>query len=79
MLKTAARSRKNSLFFRNEIGALIGDVLASVIQSCVLNDVNPIAYLTEVGREWEAVRRAPCEWLPWCWAAGGARAEDEAA
>jgi transposase len=79
VLKMAARSRKNSLFFRNEIGAAIGDVLASVIQSCVLNSVNPVAYLTEVGREWEAVRRAPSEWLPWRWGARGAMAGDEAA
>jgi transposase len=69
ILKTAARSRKNSLFFRNEIGALISDVLSSVVQTCVLNDVNPIAYLTSVGRERESVRRAPSAWLPWRWAA----------
>lgn len=79
ILKTAARSRKNSLFFRNEIGALIGDVLASVVQTCVLNDVNPIAYLTSVGRSPEAARRAPAEWLPWHWAAREASGAAEAA
>jgi transposase len=69
VLKTAARSRKNSLFFRNEIGALISDVLSSVVQTCVLNDVNPIAYLTALGASADAVRSTPAAWLPWAWAA----------
>jgi hypothetical protein len=64
-LKPSQRHRKNSLFFRNEAGAAVGDVLLSAIRTCVANRVDPVRYLTAVGRNAAAVRRQPEAWLPW--------------
>ena len=32
---------KNAYFFKNETGAKIADVLMSVIETCVLSEINP--------------------------------------
>jgi len=37
--------RKNSLFYRTEKGAEVGDVFMSLIHKCKLNDANPFDYL----------------------------------
>jgi hypothetical protein len=64
-LKPALRHRKNSLFYRNQLGAMVGDVLMSVIRTCLANGVDPVRYLTAVGQNVAAVRSAPAQWLPW--------------
>ena len=64
-LKTAQRHRKNSLFYKNEVGAAIGDTLMSVIRTAIVNGVDPVRYLTAVARHATEVRRAPQDWLPW--------------
>ncbi len=69
VVKVVARQRKNSLFYATTDGAGIGDVLQSVITTCVLNGVDPLGYLTAVGREPDAVRSDPSGWVPWRWAA----------
>lgn len=45
LIKRSVLNRKNAYFFRNEIGAKIGDILMSVIETCVYNNVNPWKYL----------------------------------
>jgi transposase len=64
-LKTAQRHRKNSLFYKNEAGAAIGDELMSLIRTCVVNLVDPVRYLTAIAGHASEVRRAPADWLPW--------------
>jgi transposase len=64
-LKPAQRHRKNSLFFLNEAGAAVGDVLLSVIRTCTANRVDPVRYLTTVATCAKAVARMPAAWLPW--------------
>jgi hypothetical protein len=64
-LKTAQRHRKNSLFYKNEAGAAIGDTLMSLIRTAVVNGVDPVRYLTTVATHADEVRRAPRDWLPW--------------
>ena len=64
-LKPAQRHRKNSLFFLNEAGAAVGDVLLSAIRTCTANRVDPVRYLTAVATHPSAVARAPEAWLPW--------------
>ena len=44
-LKKAVLHRKNSLFYRTENGARVGDIYMSVIYTCQLNGVNPFEYL----------------------------------
>ena len=69
-LKRVVLNRKNSLFYKTEHGAAIGDILASVIETCRLNHVNAWTYLVTVVRQAHAVRRDPVGWLPWNYARG---------
>jgi hypothetical protein len=46
VLKRAILRRKNSLFFRTELGAYIGDLFMSLIHTCKLNQDYPFHYLT---------------------------------
>jgi transposase len=64
-LKTAQRHRKNSLFYKNEPGAAVGDTLMSLIRTAIVNGVDPVHYLTAVAAHAAEVRRAPQDWLPW--------------
>jgi transposase len=64
-LKPAQRHRKNSLFFKNELGAAVGDVLLSVIRTCTINGHDPVHYLSALATHKASVRASPQEWLPW--------------
>jgi hypothetical protein len=64
-IKPAQRHRKNSLFYKTETGAAIGDVLMSVIRTCVANQVDPVGYLTAIATHASKARDAPEAWLPW--------------
>lgn len=68
-------SRKNSLFFKNENGAKIGDRLAGLVETCRLNGVAAYDYLLALVRNADRVRAAPCEWLPWTYPAQSATAK----
>ena len=65
MLKRAILHRKNSLFFRTEHGAYIGDLFMSLIHTCTLNHVNPFHYLTTLQRHSSELFKNPKRWLPW--------------
>ena len=45
-----ALTRKNALFAGHEVGAENWALLASIVATCKLNDVNPVAYLAETLR-----------------------------
>jgi len=64
-LKTPIRHRKNSLFFKTERGALVGDIFMSLIHTCRLNGVNAFEYLQAIGQHASHVAAAPKHWLPW--------------
>ena len=64
-LKMAILHRKNALFYKTETGALVGDILMSLIHTCRLNRVNPFAYLTALQKHAGRVRAEPAKWLPW--------------
>jgi transposase len=64
-LKLIVRYRNNSLFYRNEHGAYVGDVLISLIETCRLNGVNPVDYLSTLLHHRSAVFADPAAWLPW--------------
>ncbi len=65
LIKRAVLNRKNAYFFRNETGAKIADILMSVMETCVLNNVNPYNFLIAVQKHQEDVRQNPQLWLPW--------------
>jgi len=56
---------KNALFYKTETGALVGDILMSLIHTCRLNGVNPFEYLTALQKNAALVREGPGQWLPW--------------
>jgi hypothetical protein len=64
-LKLSVRYRNNSLFYKNQHGAFVGDVLSSLIETCRLNAVNPIDYLSALLNNRSGVFADPADWLPW--------------
>jgi hypothetical protein len=64
-LKKAILHRKNSLFYKTENGAEVGDLFMSLIHTCELNDVNPFEYLIELQNHATELAQNPAAWLPW--------------
>ena len=64
-LKMILRYRKNSLFYANQHGAYVGDVLTSLIETCRLADTSPLDYLSALMHNRSAVFADPAAWLPW--------------
>jgi hypothetical protein len=64
-LKTSILHRKNSLFYRTQHGADVGDRFMSLIQTCRANGINPFNYLLAVVKNASAAKTAPERWLPW--------------
>jgi len=64
-LKKLILFRKNSLFFKTEHGAFIGDMFMSLIHTCNLGDVNPFDYLTALQKYSSEVFKKPGNWMPW--------------
>lgn len=64
-LKRAILHRKNSMFYKTLNGAKAGDILMSVIYTCILSKVNPFDYLTETETHAAEVAANPQDWMPW--------------
>ncbi len=64
-LKKAILHRKNSLFYKTENGAEVGDLFMSLIHTCELNDANPFDYLTELQKHATELAENPAAWMPW--------------
>ncbi len=64
-LKKAILHRKNSLFYRSQNGAHVGDTFMSLIHTVELGDGNPFHYLVSLLRHYELVADEPERWLPW--------------
>jgi transposase len=64
-LKKAILHRKNSLFYRTENGAQVGDQYMSLIYTCELCQADPFDYLNELERHAEQVSTNPQCWMPW--------------
>ena len=64
-LKMAIRHRRNSLFFKTQNGAEVGDLFMSLIYTCALCDANPFDYLTELDRHADQLAANPADWMPW--------------
>jgi transposase len=65
MLKKSILHRKNSLFYKTEHGAYIGDLFMSLIHTCNLHEVNPFDYLTALQQHSSDIFQNPGNWLPW--------------
>jgi transposase len=64
-LKKSILHRKNSLFYKTENGAEVGDMFISFIHTCELNGANAFDYLTELQKHAEEVAKNPSAWMPW--------------
>jgi transposase len=64
-LKKTICHRKNSLFYKTENGARIGDLFMGLIHTAELNGANPFDYLVELMRHPKEVATEPANWMPW--------------
>ena len=64
-LKKAILHRKNSLFYKSEHGAAVGDMFMSLIYTCEQTGVSPFDYLTALQDHAERAQTTPLEWMPW--------------
>lgn len=64
-LKKAILHRKNSLFYKTQNGAEVGDLFMSLIHTCELNGANPFDYLTELQKHTAELAKNPAAWMPW--------------
>jgi transposase len=64
-LKKAILHRKNSLFYKTENGAYVGDVFMSLIHSAELCGTNPFDYLNQLQRHADELKERPSQWMPW--------------
>lgn len=65
MLKRAILHRKNSLFYKTENGARVGDLYMSLIATARMAQADPFDYLTRLMRHARQAAAAPGDWLPW--------------
>jgi hypothetical protein len=64
-LKKAILHRKNSLFYKTQRGADVGDLFMSLIYTCELCGADPFDYLTELERHADDLAARPESWMPW--------------
>lgn len=65
ILKRAILHRKNSMFYKTQNGARVGDLYMSLIATAKLAGVNPFDYLTELQRHAGQAAANPSDWMPW--------------
>jgi transposase len=78
-LKMAIRHRNNSLFYRSQRGARVGDIYMALIYTAELHGQNPFEYLVALFVHSADVAADPAAWLPWTFRATLARASPAAA
>jgi len=64
-LKIPIRIRKNAMFYATEHGAFVGNMLLSIIQTCVGANENPVEYLTTLQQNKSRIFKEPEKFLPW--------------
>jgi transposase len=65
ILKQAITHRKNSMFYKTENGAHVGDLFMSLIHTCQMAGENPFDYLTQLLRNGRRIKETPENWMPW--------------
>lgn len=65
LLKTAILHRKNSLFYRSQQGADVGDLFMSLVHTCRSHGVNPFDYMMAVVTNAASAKDDPGRWMPW--------------
>lgn len=65
MLKCIIRHRKNSLFFKTQIGANVADIFTSILFTAKANNINSTHYLRDLFLYQNFWKENPSDWLPW--------------
>ena len=65
MLKSIIRHRKNSLFFKTQLGATVADILTSILFTAKENNLNSVDYLRDLLIYQNLCTQNPKDWLPW--------------
>ncbi len=76
-LKKAILHRRNSLFYKTEHGAFVGDIYMSLIYTCELAGADPFDYLTQLQEHAVDVALSPTDWMPWNYRDTLARMRDD--
>jgi hypothetical protein len=64
-LKKAILHRKNSLFYKTQNGARVGDIYMTLIHTAELAGANTFDYLCELQRHSGRLTEDPMQWMPW--------------
>lgn len=64
-LRLPVLNRKNFLFYKSTLGALVGDIIMSIIKTCGANGVNAFEYMTSIQENRDRVKANSTAWLPW--------------
>jgi hypothetical protein len=64
-LRTPVMNRKNWLWYASETGALVGDIILSVLKTCELCKVDAFEYLNYIQDHVDEVKIDPDKYLPW--------------
>jgi hypothetical protein len=78
-LKKVILHRKNSLFYKTDNGARVGDLFMSLIYTAELCGASPFEYLVVLQRHAKEVAQRPGEWMPWNYQEPCSRLEAEGA
>ncbi len=73
-LKLVILHRKNSLFFKEPVGAAVADVLMSLCATAFSAKINVHEYLVHIMRNAEEVKKHPENFLPWNFSSKNANA-----
>ncbi len=57
--------RKNTLFYKSEDGAAVGEMLMSLIYTCEQAGVSPYDYLKALQDHAGQAKATPSAWMPW--------------
>ena len=64
-IKVVIRHRRNSLFYRSDFGAEVGDAFMSIIHTAKQCGADVVDYLNQLQINSEKVASEPEHWLPW--------------
>lgn len=77
LLKRAILHRKNSMFFKNLVGAAVGDIHMSILLTAKENGLNPVQYMAALLQYEKLWKENPSDFLPWNFKATLARINAE--
>jgi hypothetical protein len=78
ILKRVLLNRKNAMFYKNQVGAWIGDLFMSIIHTCSLARINPMDYIIKLQEYKSWMKLDPEKWMPWNYRETVAQIESQA-